>query len=119
MAQTLVYEEITAGAPIGHRPKGMRLTSRDKVFILWGRFEELSMRAIAERLPAARSTVNAYLTRVRRSPRVALELRLFQRLSRNRFKCGFCGAIRTNEEAIGRHVLSHFLPYEVARDTNL
>ena len=74
----LVYEEITVGAPIGHRPKGMRLTSRDKVFILWGRYEELSMRAIAERLPAALGTVNAYLTRVRTSPRIALELPLYQ-----------------------------------------
>ena len=119
MAKTLVYEQITAGAPIGHRPKGRRLTIRDKVFILWGRYEELSMRAIAERLPAARSTVNAYLTRVRRSPRIALELPLYQRLSQHRFRCGFCRDIRTSEPAIGRHVLAHFLPYEVARDTNL
>ena len=119
MAKTLVYEQITAGAPIGHRPKGMRLTIRDKVFILWGRYEELSMRAIAERLPAARGTVNAYLTRVRRSPRIALELPLYQRLSEHRFRCGFCRDIRASEPAIGRHVLAHFLPYEVARDTNL
>ena len=119
MAKRLVYEEITAGAPIGHRPKGMRLTIRDKVFILWCRYEELSMRTISGLLPAARSTVNAYLTRVRRSPRMALELPLSQRLSKNRLRCGFCRAIRANEPAIGRHVLAHFLPYEVARDTNL
>lgn len=119
MAKALVYEEITAGAPIGHRPKGMRLTSRDKVFILWSRYEELSMRAIAERLPAARSTVNAYLTRVRRSPRIALELPLYERLSPRRLRCGFCRDIRASEPAIGCHVLAHFLPYGVARDTNL
>ena len=119
MTKTQVHREMAAGAPLGNRPKGMRLTSRDKVFILWCRYEELSMRAIAERLPAARSTVNASLTRVRRNPRIALELGLSQRLSKNRFKCRFCGAIRRTEPAIGRHVLAHFLPYEVARDTNL
>ena len=119
MMKTQFYREMTAGIPLGHRQKGRRLTSHDKAFILWGRFQELSMFTISELLPAAQATVNAYLARVRRSPRIALELRLYQRLSRNRLKCGFCGDIRANEPAIGRHVLAHFLPYEVARDTNL
>ena len=114
-----VYREMTAGTPLGHRKKGMRLTSRDKMFVLWGRYQELSMLAISERLPAARSTVQSYVTRVRRSPRIALELPLYKSLSRNRLRCGFCGDIRANEPAIGRHVLAHFLPFEVARDTNL
>ena len=117
--KTQVYREMTAGMPLGHRQKGVRLTSRDKIFILWCRYQELSMRTISQRLPAASSTVNAYLTSVRRSPRIALELPLYQRLSKNRLRCGFCRAIRANEPAIGRHVLAHFLPYEVARDTNL
>lgn len=119
MMKRQVYREITAGTPLGHRQMGLRLTSHDKTFILWGRYEGLSMRTISELLPAAHSTVNAYLTRVRKTPRIALELRLYQRLSRNRLKCGFCGDIRANEPAIGRHVLAHFLPYEVARDTEL
>ena len=119
MAKLQIYREITARMPLGHHEKGACLTSRDKIFILWCTYQELSMRAISERLPGARSTVSIYLGRVRRSPRMALELPLYQRLSRNRFKCGFCGDIRANEPAIGRHVLAHFLPYEVARDTNL
>ena len=77
--KTQVYKEMTAGMPLGHRQKGVRLTSRDKIFILWCRYQELSMRTISERLPAASSTVNAYLTSVRRSPRIALELPLYQR----------------------------------------
>ena len=119
MTKTQIYREITARMPLGHRQKGVRLTSRDKIFILWCRSEGLAMSTISERLPAARSTVNAYLTRVRRSPRIALERGIYQRLNQNQFKCAFCGEIRANEPAIGRHVLAHFLPYEVARDTNL
>ena len=119
MVNTQVYREITTRMPLGHRQKGMRLTSRDKIFILWCRFQELSVLAIAERLPAARSTIRSYLTVVRRNPRIALEPGLFQRLSKNRLRCAFCRDIRASEPAIGRHVLAHFLPYEVARDAKL
>ncbi len=122
MLKSQVYEDITAGAafgPLGHRRKGVRLNRRDKLFILWGRSQGVSQLEISKRLPASWNTVHAYIDRVRRDPRVALDLGLYQRVGQKRFACGFCGQFRPTERGMERHVLAHFLPYEVARDRNL
>ena len=122
MARAQIYEEITASGalgPLGHRRKGVLFTRLDKLFILWCRYQGVSQLDISKRLPAAPNTVLAYIERVRRDPRVALALGLYQRPSQKRFECGFCGQIRRAERAMERHVLNHFLAYEVARDTYL
>ena len=122
MAKTRVYEEITSSGPLGplgHRRKGVQLTRLDKLFILWCKSQGISKLDMSKRLPAARNTVHAYLERVFRDPWIALDLGLYQRLSQKKFECGFCGQFRPAERAMERHVLAHFLPYVVARDTYL
>ena len=122
MAKTRVYEEITSSGPLGplgHRRKGVQLTRLDKLFILWCKSQGVSKLDTSKRLPAAWNTVHAYLERVFRDPRIALSLGLYQGLGQKKFECGFCGQFRPTERAMERQVLTHFLPYVVARDPHL
>ena len=122
MAKAQIFEEITASGPLGplgHRRKGVQLTRLDKLYILWCKSQGISKLDTSKRLPAARATVSAYIERVFRDPRIALNLGLYQRLGQKKFECGFCGQFRPTERAMERHVLTHFLPYVVARDTYL
>lgn len=122
MAKAQIHEEITASGalgPLGHRRKGVQLTRRDKLYILWCKSQGISKLDTSKRLPAAANTVHGYLERVFRDPRIALNLGLYKRLGQKKFECGFCGQFRPTERAMERHVLTHFLPYVVARDTYL
>lgn len=80
MAKAPIHEEITAkGAlvPLPSRQRWVRLTRRDKLFILWCKSQGVSMLTAAKRLPTSPDTVLAYIERVRLDPRIALNLGLW------------------------------------------
>ncbi len=97
----------------------MKLSVDDKLAILWGMYREYSNRHISRLLPCGIDTVRSYKGKVYDDPLLAFELPVYIQQGNKRFRCGFCGSIKPNKATIMRHVLSHIVPSEIARDVDL
>ena len=97
----------------------MKLSVDDKLIILWGMYREYSNRHISRLLPCGIDTVRSYKGKVYGDPLLAFELPVYIQQGTKRFRCGFCGSMKPNKATIMRHVLSHVVPTEIARDVDL
>lgn len=111
---------------IGHRvterpqrAKYSHLDDEDRMLILWGWARGWTVKRTAEELPTSLSTVKNYRARVFDGPSVVFELPVLKLTGPKTHQCGLCGETRPTRMKGMRHVLSHILPYEVARDVPL
>ena len=112
---------------IAHRKNGdvpprrlfMKLSVDDKLIILWGLYREYSNRHISKLLPCGIDTVRTYKSKVYEDPLLIFDLPVYIQQGNKKFRCGFCGSIKPNKSTIMRHVLSHIVPIEIARDVDL
>lgn len=119
MSEPSVVKSMTARAPQRDHKKGQHLNDGDKLFVLWGIMQRWSKPYIAARLPCGISTLQVYRRRIFAHPEEVFELSVYEMRTEKKFVCGFCNEIRNTEMKIRRHVLSHVLPYERARDVDL
>ena len=101
------------------RVKYSHLDHDDKLLILWGLSRGWTIRRTAETLPTSQSTVKNYRSRVFEDPATVFELSILKLTGSKSHQCGLCGETRPTLMKARRHVLSHVLPYEIARDTPL
>ena len=101
------------------RAKNSHLDDDDKLLILWGWSRGWTIRRTAETLPTSLSTVKNYRSRVFEDPATVFELPILKLTGSKSHQCGLCGETRPTRMRGMRHVLSHVLPTEVARDTPL
>ena len=99
--------------------KWHRLNEDERLFILWGKSKGYDDQQIAGSIGRSRNTVRSYFHKVQISPLIIFDDRVYEILGKKRFKCRFCHDQRETEMRIQRHVLSHFVPYEIARDISL
>lgn len=97
------------------------MTLDDKLLIVWGMWRGLTAPHLARRMKRHPHTVQRYRRRVVMDPGVVFDdqLPLFHRQSGEGFICRFCGETRAGRMRVMRHVLAHFLPYEMARGARL
>jgi hypothetical protein len=56
---------------------------------------------------------------VQRNLLIILDEKCYNAVGKKRFRCRFCGDPKDTAARIQRHVLAHFVPYEMARDMSL
>lgn len=95
------------------------LTEDDRLFILWGKSKGYEETLIASTMGKSRGVVRRYFTKVQLSPLIIFKDKVYDIFGRKRFKCRFCFDERDTEMRMQRHVLGHFVPYEIARDISL
>ena len=90
--------------------KGKHLSTREKLFILFGETEGWSTQTMATRLNRAKQTITNYRQLIRQRPREMFRLPVCQEGTRSGyFKCAFCGMQRKGEEVAKIHVAGHVL----------
>jgi hypothetical protein len=99
--------------------KGQRLTNDDRLWVIWGLSRGWSDYTIAAKIQCDRSTVWRYKQRLYEDPSIVFHLPLILWIGKREFRCQLCGETRTTRMQCMRHVLAHFLPYEIARDCDL
>ena len=101
------------------REKYAHLDVDDKVLIIWGLSRGWSTAKIARSLGASSRTITNYKSKIFDDPRVVFELPLLNQVGEKSWECQICGERKGSRLKGMRNVLSHCLPYEVARDTPL
>jgi hypothetical protein len=99
--------------------KGARLSDDDRLFILWAKSKGYSHPEIAKSIEHAPSSVWNYIHQIQQSPLIVFDQKCYDSLEKKKYKCRFCNEIRASEVRMQRHVLAHFIPYEIARDMSL
>ena len=113
----LASSRRTGGIP--PREKGTPLTVDDKLLLLWGMYREYSLRQIGIFVSCATESVRKYRDTIFDDPLLIFELPVFVQQGPKIFRCNFCGAHKESKSHIIRHVLSHVVPAEMARDVDL
>ena len=97
------------------REKGRRLSVDDKMAILWALSHEWSLEKIASNINAAYRTVWKFRRGLFHDPSQIVHLPVISVDAKKQVRCRLCGEVRKGKTTAYRHVLSHFLPYEVAK----
>jgi hypothetical protein len=98
------------------RAKNAHLDDDDKLLILWGTSRGWPIKRIAQALPSSPTTVKNYRKNVYRDPVQVFDLPVLVQVAAKNHQCQMCGESRPTRTKAMRHVLSHFLAYEMARD---
>ena len=96
------------------RQGGPRLTSDERLVILWQLYHQFQASRIARDTGIGLSTIRHYCRDVMADPELILDLPVIQRL-RNGWVCLFCRAeygVGVEYGEVARHVLAHVLPEE-------
>ncbi|MDA1129865.1 MAG: hypothetical protein O2913_14410 [Chloroflexi bacterium] len=101
------------------KAKHAHLDDDDKLVILWGLSRGWAARKIARAVPCSEGSVKNYKNRLFEDPGVLFELPLLLQTAPKVHQCQLCREQRPSRSKAMRHVLSHVLPYEVARDIRL
>ena len=101
------------------RAKNAHLDDDDKLLILWGTSRGWSIKRIAQALPSSPTTVKTYRANVYRDPVQVFDLPVLAQVATKNYQCRLCGESRPTRTKAMRHVLSHVLPYEMAKDMPL
>ena len=113
----LIWAEI--GDRVKHLParaKNAHLDDDDKLLILWGTSRGWSIKRIAQALPSSPTTVKNYRKDIYRDPVQVFDLPVLVLVAAKSHQCQMCGESRPTRTKAMRHVLSHILAYEIARD---
>lgn len=90
--------------------KGKQLSTREKLFILFGETEGWSTQTMATKLNRAKQTIVNYRQLIRQKPKEMFRLPVCQEGARSGYyKCGFCGIQKRGEEVAKKHVAGHVL----------
>ena len=121
MSKADVFSDIGSRVERIHdAPKKKRpLTDDDRLFILWAKSKGYGEPQIATAIGRSKMTVRRYFKRVQESPLIIFEEKVYDIVGKKRYKSRFCHDQRDTEMRIQRHVLAHFVPYEIARDMSL
>ncbi len=121
MSKADVFSDIGSRVERIHdAPKKKRpLTDDDRLFILWAKSKGYGEPQIATAIGRSKMTVRRYFKRVQESPLIIFEEKDYDIVGKKRYKSRFCHDQRDTETRIQRHVLAHFVPYEIARDMSL
>ena len=114
---TLINNRKNGDVPA--RTLWMPLSVDDKLIILWGLYREYSNKNISRMLPCGVDTVRRYKSSIYSDPLGVFDLPVYIQQGSKRFKCTFCSSQKPNKGTIIRHVLSHVVPMEIARDIDL
>lgn len=116
-----VFSDIGSSVEkIRDAPKKKRpLTDDERLFILWGKSKRYGEPQIASIMGRNRGTVTNYVRQMQANPLIIFEERVYDIVGKKRYRCRFCHDQRETEMRIQRHVLAHFVPYEIARDMSL
>jgi hypothetical protein len=95
------------------------LTEDDRLFILWAKSKGYGEPQIATAIGRSKPTVRNYFHKVQLNPLIIFDEKVYDVIGKKRYQCRFCHDQRETEMRIQRHVLAHFVPYEIARDMNL
>ena len=112
-----IWAEI--GDRVRHLPartKNAHLDDDDKLLILWGASRGWTIKKIAQALPSSPTTVKSYRKSMYRDPVQVFDLPVLVQVAAKNHQCQMCGESRPTRTKAMRHVLSHFLAYEMARD---
>jgi hypothetical protein len=112
-----IWAEI--GDRVKHLPpcaKNAHLDDDDKLLILWGTSRGWPIKRIAQALPSSPTTVKNYRKDIYRDPVQVFDLPVLVQVATKNHQCQMCGESRPTRTKAMRHVLSHVLPYEMARD---
>ena len=101
------------------RVKHAHLDDDDKLVILLGLSRNSSAGKIARDVPCSPGTVNNFKIRIFDDPGLVFQLPVLVQTGPRVHQCQICGETRPSRIKGMRHVLSHILPYEVARDIPL
>ena len=101
------------------RERWTPLTVDDKLLLLWGMYREYSLRQIGVLVNCAAESVRKYRDIVFDNPLIIFDLPVYVQQAPKIYRCNFCGAHKEAKAVIIRHVLSHVVPSEMARDVDL
>ena len=93
-----------------------RITIDERVSILWLLAHDWSEERIAAQMNRARSTISLFRKQLFADPTIIARLPLVDVKGKRKFQCRLCTAMRPTRIGCLRHVMSHVLPLEVARD---
>jgi len=101
------------------REKWTPLNVDDKLLLLWGMYREYSIRQIGLFVQCSIESVRKYRDTVLDDPLLIFDLPVYVQQGPKIYRCNFCGAHKESKSNIIRHVLSHVVPAEMARDVDL
>lgn len=122
MAKAPIVQALSDRPAKPQRKSHQPLALDDQMAILWGLSRGWSYTRIASMVGNLhRHTVRSYHRRIFDEPELVFRCPgVYVNTARaGHFRCGFCPALRKGEMSIRRHVLSHVLPVERARDVRL
>ena len=101
---------------VSQRKKGERITVEDKMAILWMLAHDWSILRICGQINSAYNTVFFFRQGMIKDPSIIAKLPVIDVKGKRKFQCRLCRAVRPTRIGCLRHVMSHVLPLEVARD---
>ncbi len=91
----------------------------EKLAILDGMYWELSVRRIANAYEMPLGSVKRFKSGILRDPVSVFRLPVIRRFGNGRLQCRVCGEPRCTLSRVQRHVMNHFVSYEIAQNIDL
>ena len=91
------------------------LTDDDRILVIWGWSNGWTGAEIARKIPCNKITVYNFKRAALDDLRLIFDLPLLLQLEPRKFECQMCMEVRNTRIKCMRHVLSHFLPIEMAK----
>ncbi len=91
----------------------------EKLAILDGMYWELSVRRIANAYEMSLGSVQRFKSGILGDPLSVFRLPVIRRFGKGQFQCRVCGEPRCTLSRVQRHVVNHFVSYEIAQNIDL